>query len=194
MELAWLIPLLPFAAFAIIGILTIRQAELSSFITIAAIAASCAISWMLFFRTLAGETYEAQIPWLALSTRDALTFGIRVDPLAAVMLVVVTTVSLLVQIYSRGYLYEPAEEAHAGEGHPEANPALDEGHGVAAPHATAAAIADSGHGDSSHDRDRAAAPAVHAEHHGPPPPLVRDPGFARYFAYMALFTASMLGL
>ncbi len=146
MELAWLIPALPFAAFGIIGLVTRRNAELSSFVTIVAIAASCAIAWLLFFRVLGGETFEQQIPWLALDLETALTFGIRVDPLAAVMLIVVTTVSLLIQIYSRGYLYEPEEEGER-EGH-----------------------------------------------HGPPAPLLRDSGYARYFAYMALFTASMLGL
>ena len=201
MELAWLIPALPLAAFAIIGLLTLRNAELSSWITILAIAASCAISWMLFFRVLAGETYEAQIPWLALDLQRALTFGIRVDPLSAIMLIVVTTVSLLIQVYSRGYLYEPEEEARTGEGHPEANPAYDataHGHEAAAAdvQASRAAVAHDepgpDRGVGAHDvRPRGGA---HVEHHGPPAPLVRDPGFARYFAYMALFTASMLGL
>ena len=31
-------------------------------------------------------------------------------------------------------------------------------------------------------------------HDGPPPPLVRDPAYGRFFAYLGLFTAAMLGL
>ena len=55
MELAWLVPALPLAAFAVIGLLTLRYANLSSFINILAIGGSCAIAWMLFFRVLGGE-------------------------------------------------------------------------------------------------------------------------------------------
>ncbi|MFN8521536.1 MAG: NADH-quinone oxidoreductase subunit L [Chloroflexota bacterium] len=177
MEIAWLIPALPLAAFAIIGIFTRRYAEGSSWLAIIAVGISCAISWTLFFRVLGGESYEAHIPWLALSLTTAINFGIRVDPLAATMLIVVTTVSLLVQFYSRKYLYEPAEEeheeagaAHGAHGH--------DGHTVAAA---------SSHQAASH------APAHHG-HHGPPAELERDPGYGRYFAYISLFTAAMLGL
>ncbi|HYU18570.1 MAG TPA: NADH-quinone oxidoreductase subunit L [Chloroflexota bacterium] len=147
MELAWLVPALPLAAFAVIGLLTLRYANLSSFINILAIGGSCAIAWMLFFRVLGGEPpFEQEIPWLALNLQTALTFGLRVDPLSAIMIALVTTVSLVIQVYSRGYLYEPAEEGEE-----------------------------------------------HGERHGPAT-MVRDSGFARYFAFMALFTAAMLGL
>ena len=44
MELAWLIPALPFAAFAIVGLFTRRLADLSSYLVILATAAACAIS------------------------------------------------------------------------------------------------------------------------------------------------------
>ncbi len=193
MELAWLIPVLPFAAFAVIGLFLRRQAELAGWLSVLAIAASCAIAWLLFFRMLGGAPpYEAQFPWLALGPDVALPFGIRVDPLAAVMLVVVTTVSLLIQIYSRGYLYEPEEAAEAGTGHPEA----DAAHGEAAQaHGEAvAAQADANERTRGAHGVRPPSAAEHGEHHGPPAPLVRDPGFGRYFAYISLFTASMLGL
>ena len=195
MELAWLIPLLPFAAFAIVGLFTRRSGTLSSFIVILATAASCAISYMLFFRVMAGETYEVQFPWLALSTTVALPFGIRVDPLAATMLIVVTTVALLVQIYSRGYMWEPEEEAHAGAGHPEASVA----HGEAGEGGLAtrdAAATPTSHG-AAVDRGHQTAHGTTAHgggHAGPPAPLVRDPGYWRFFAYLGLFTAAMLGL
>ena len=58
--------------------------------------------------------WQSSFPWLAISTTTVLPFGFMVDPLAAMMLVVVTTVALLVQIYSR--LYREAEaEARSPE-------------------------------------------------------------------------------
>jgi NADH-quinone oxidoreductase subunit L len=162
MELAWLIPALPFLAFVVIGLYLRRWPEPASLFSIAMVAIACVISLMLFGRIMAGEVYESRIPWLALSLTTALNFGIRVDPLSAVMLVVVTVVSLLVQIYSRGYLWEPAEpEEEHHDDHADTH----------------------GHGATAHG----------AAHHGPAP-LVRDPGYGRYFAYISLFTAAMLGL
>src|SRR5215212_8960042 len=182
--LAWLVPLLPFAAFAVVGIFTQRLHVLSSLLVIAATAVSCGISWMIFLQVLggaapAGEPWQSSIPWLALSTTTVLPFGILVDPLAAMMLVVVTTVSLLVQIYSRGYMWEPAHEAEEGAGHPEVNPEQDRSAGPDTdPHTAAVGTAVQEHG----------------AHHGPPGPLERDPNYGRFFAYLGLFTAAMLGL
>src|SRR4051794_18249852 len=159
--LAWLIPLLPFAAFAIVGIFTQRLHALSSFLVIAATTASCAISWMIFLQVMNGaapasDPWQSSFPWLALSTTTVLPFGILIDPLAAMMLVVVTTVSLLVQVYSRGYLWEPLAEDH------------DEPHGdsrVSVPQEAPDTDPVGTPGDAHHG----------AAHHGPPPPLVRDP-------------------
>ncbi|MCC6174715.1 MAG: NADH-quinone oxidoreductase subunit L [Chloroflexi bacterium] len=196
MELSWLVPLLPFVAFAVTGIFLQRKGELSAWLVIIATAASCAISWAVFFRVMVGETYASSIPWLALNLNQVLNFGIVVDPLSAIMLVVVTTVSLLVQIYSRGYMWEPEEAAEAGEGHPELDPTHD------APAIAAAAEAVRPHVPAEHSATLAHASAhtpVHSAaqpdgHHGPPAPLERDPAYGRFFAYLGLFTASMLGL
>src|SRR5215212_9698073 len=203
--LAWLVPLLPFAAFAVVGIFTQRLHVLSSLLVIAATAVSCGISWMIFLQVLggaapAGEPWQSSIPWLALSTTTVLPFGILVDPLAAMMLVVVTTVSLLVQIYSRGYMWEPAHEADEGAGHPEVNPEQNRSAGPDTdPHTAAVGTAVQEHG-AHHGAAHAAAhgaghDTAHADaHHGPPGPLVRDPNYGRFFAYLGLFTAAMLGL
>jgi NADH-quinone oxidoreductase subunit L len=174
--LAWLIPALPFAAFAIIGIFTQRAKEPSALLMILATAVACAFSWMIFFRVLGSDItiehpWQSAIPWLALSVTTVLPFGILVDPLSAMMLVVVTSVSLLVQVYSRGYMWEPEEEEHQ-----------EDDHGVE--HAPAAV-----HGHAAeHD------PVVAESHHIAPGPLVRDPNYGRFFAYLGLFTAAMLGL
>ena len=173
-SLAWLIPVLPFAAFAIVGLFLQRKHEPSAWLVILATAGSCVISWLIFFQVLGGAAdhhhpWQSSFPWLALSTTVVLPFGIMIDPLAAMMLVVVTSVALLVQIYSRGYLWEPEVEHGHGDGH-------GESHG---------ADAHGGHADAHHE------PPAHA---GPPPPLVRDPSYGRFFAYLGLFTAAMLGL
>jgi NADH-quinone oxidoreductase subunit L len=170
-SLAWLIPALPFAAFAIVGLFLQKKHELASWVVILATAVACVFAWMIFFQVLGGAAdhhhpWERSFPWLALSTATVLPFGFMVDPLAAMMLVVVTTVSLLVQIYSRGYLWEPEVEHHDAHG---------DDHGA-------------DHGDAHADAHHEVA------HEGPPPPLVRDPAYGRFFAYLGLFTAAMLGL
>jgi NADH-quinone oxidoreductase subunit L len=177
--LAWLIPLLPFLAFAIVGIFIQRLHNLSSYLVIGATAVSCAISWMIFAQVVGGaaptgDPWQSSFPWLALSTTTVLPLGILVDPLASMMLVVVTTVSLLIQIYSRGYLWEPEVEHHDDD--------HGEGHG-------------DGHDTATHEAAETDPPGTHGTaHHGPPPPLVRDPAYGRFFAYLGFFTAAMLGL
>jgi NAD(P)H-quinone oxidoreductase subunit 5 len=75
---------------------------------------------------LLGAPYQVDADWFV-SSSFKLTIGMLVDNLAAVMLIVVTVVSLLVQIYTHAYMRE-------------------------------------------------------------------DPGYSRFYAYLSLFTASMLGL
>ena len=99
-------------------------------VTIIAVGAAFVISLMALSATITGHGHVEFEPhhWLTVGTFE-LNVGILMDPLTAVMLVVVTGVSLMVQIYSVGYMSE------------EDNPA-----------------------------------------------------YARYYAYMSLFTASMVGL
>ena len=132
-ELAvWLILLLPLASFVICA-LVIRpflnhQSHLAGLVTIAAVGVAFVLS-LWAFASVVDAHGVVDLPnhsWLVVDNFE-LTVGVLLDPLTAIMLVVVTGVSLLVQVYSMGYM-----------------------------------------------RD--------------------DPGFARYFAYMSLFTASMLGL
>ena len=70
--------------------------------------------------------------WLSFSENLVVRIGIMLDPIAAMMLIVITTVSLMVHLYSLGYM---------------------------------------------------------CDHHGHP-----EKGFQRYYAFLALFTFSMLGL
>ena len=129
--LVWAIFLLPVASFLLIG-LVVRPlgagfARLAAYLTIIALGVGFALSiWLL--RSSAHDTVYAFAPhlWLDLGAAS-IEIGLLLDPLTNIMLVVVTGVSLMVQVYSLGYM----------------------------------------DGDES---------------------------FARYYAYMSLFSASMIGL
>ncbi len=132
-ELAvWFIFLLPLASFLVIALvvrpLLGRDAAAAGPITIAAIAGSLGLAvWALASVAVNHGAVEfAPHTWLTVGNLD-INVGIVLDGLTAVMLLVVTSVSLLVQVYSTAYM--------RGDG-----------------------------------------------------------GYARYFAYMSLFTASMVGL
>ena len=130
-SLVWAIFLLPVASFLLIG-LVIRPlgpafAKSAAYVTIAALGIGFILSVWLLRSSAHGEVYTfAPYLWLGLGSA-AIEVGLLLDPLTNVMLVVVTGVSLMVQIYSMGYM----------------------------------------DGDES---------------------------FARYYAYMSLFSASMIGL
>ena len=133
-EYAWIVPMLPClaAAFVGIGLLSFRNASrslrpvyavISITMLVIAMILSLSICWE---QALKGTTISYLWPWI---TTDLFTLeiGYLIDPLSAIMLVLVTTVGVLVMIYSDGYM--------------------------------------------SHDQ-----------------------GYVRFFGYLSLFTASMLGL
>jgi NADH-quinone oxidoreductase subunit L len=81
-----------------------RSAEL---VTTVFLFASLALSWIAFVQVGFGHT-EARITVLPFVTSGDLKFdwALRIDPLTAVMLVVVTTISAFVHLYSIGYMEE----------------------------------------------------------------------------------------
>jgi len=125
--------LLPLAAFLLIVFVTKRQPVLSSFVAVIAIGIAAALSlFSVLPQSMAGATDRLDFSWLTLGEGlPPLELGIAVDPLAAIMLIVVTVVSFLVQCYSRSYM-------------------IEHGH--------------------------------------------LDPGYSRFFAYLSLFTFSMLAV
>ena len=132
-QLIWLIFLLPVFSFIVVSFF-IRpfvkpESRVAGYITITAIAGSLALSIWTLGAVMAAPHHDLPVPDISWVAIEGFTFnlGLMVDSLTAVMLVVVTLVSLMVQIYSQGYM------------------------------------------------------------HG-------DPGYHRYYAWMSLFTASMLGL
>jgi len=133
-QLVWLIFLLPLFSFVIISLFLRpflnNQPKLGGYITIAALLGSLGLSIWALMEVMATPGHSLPVPdinWVIIEGGLTIHLGLIVDQLSAVMLIVVTVVSLMVQIYSQGYM------------------------------------------------------------HG-------DPGYHRYFAFMSLFTASMLGL
>ena len=132
--LIWLIFLLPLISFAVISLflrpLLNHKPKLSGYVTVASLLGSFALSVWVLIAVMAAPGHKLPVPditWVVIEGGITIQLGLIVDSLTAVMLIIVTLVSLMVQVYSQGYM------------------------------------------------------------HG-------DPGYHRYFAFMSLFTASMLGL
>ena len=102
-----LIPVLPLIAAVVVGLFG-RQLPRSAahLITIAGVGLSFVLSAIVFSRTLDGFVLnETVYTWLT-SGRLSFEVGFLVDNLTAMMMVVVTFVSLMVHIYTIGYMHE----------------------------------------------------------------------------------------
>jgi len=103
---AWLIPVLPFLAFVIIGLFLHRWPKLAAATSILAIGLAMLYSTLVAVQVFSGQpgqVFVLSVPWLNMPGLQV-DMGILIDPLSTVMLLVVTIVALLVQIYSLGYM------------------------------------------------------------------------------------------
>src|SRR3954470_22646085 len=75
-------------------------------VTTGALFIGAFLSWPIFFQFIAGDAQPVIVPVLDWIRSGTLTvdWALRLDSLTAVMLVVVTTVSSLVHLYSWGYM------------------------------------------------------------------------------------------
>ncbi|HUT74943.1 MAG TPA: NADH-quinone oxidoreductase subunit L [Armatimonadota bacterium] len=117
MPAIWIIPALPLAAFLIICALFLRpaRARFAPLVLIVALVAALALSLAAAAGRWHDPTHaaiEQRVTWLAIAPAVAtgaggltLEVGALLDPLSAIMLVVVSLVSLLIQIYSIGYMH-----------------------------------------------------------------------------------------
>jgi NADH-quinone oxidoreductase subunit L len=110
-QLVWLIFLLPLASFVVIS-LFIRpfvkaESKVAGYIMIVAIGAATVLSYWTLFTVMGTHEHQLEITainWLTIGDKFNFNIGLIIDSLTAVMLVVVTTVSFMVQIYSQGYM------------------------------------------------------------------------------------------
>ena len=140
---AWAILFLPLASFLLITLVIrpffSKYSWAAGYVTILAVAASFVLSLWAVQSTIGHEGKPIGWdlhPWMTVGSLE-LRIGIMMDPLTAIMAVVVSSVSLMVQIYSQGYMRQSSDALGAA---PDGR------------------------------------------------------GYARYYAIMSLFTASMLGL
>ena len=113
LEFAWLIPVFPFIAFILIALMPKRTLgwEDGWGYAIAGAGGALVLSFLVVWEVLNGNTLTLDAPrttWLIIGDYEV-TFGIWIDQLAALMLVVVSVVGTLVVVYSGGYMHEEGE-------------------------------------------------------------------------------------
>ena len=114
MEYTISILLLPFLSFLTLGLggkwMSHRTAGLIGTVALGAVAVLSYLTAGMYFSAprLADGTYETLMPynfkWLPFTESLSIDMGILLDPISVMMLVVISTVSLLVHIYSFGYM------------------------------------------------------------------------------------------
>ena len=108
-----LIVFLPLFAAIIGGIVNkTMPSAVTKAVTTGALFIACALSWPIFLSFVSGDATATVVPVLQWMQSGDLAFdwALRVDTLTAVMLVVVTTVSALVHLYSWGYMEEDPDQ------------------------------------------------------------------------------------
>lgn len=103
METAWIIPLFPLISFFMILLFGKRLKNSSAFVGIVMTLGSFIFSTIVLFERLSAPTYKSEKVWLTIGEVQ-LTAGFEINQLNALMLFIVSLVSLLVHIYSQGYM------------------------------------------------------------------------------------------
>ena len=108
-RLLWLIPALPIVAAGFIAVLKQPRRKFASSLAIGSLGISLLIAIAAFVHVLSGWSHGHAVrevvnfSWLQVGTQGV-ELGWVLDPLSAVMLVMVTFVGLLIFIYSTGYM------------------------------------------------------------------------------------------
>jgi NADH-quinone oxidoreductase subunit L len=105
LSLAWLIPLFPLAAFALIIWRGRRLPGEGAYVAVAGMVLAAVASIGVLFNMLGhAQPVDMNVRWMTLGTVP-LELGIRVDQLTTVMLLVVTVVGSMIFTYSIGYMH-----------------------------------------------------------------------------------------
>ena len=102
----WLIPLVPLLAFVFILFFGKKMPGKGAYVGIGSIFFTFVYSVVILFDMISGhgEAFEVGSTWF-MTGKVNIDVGILIDPLASIMLIVVTTVALMVQVYSLGYMH-----------------------------------------------------------------------------------------
>jgi NADH-quinone oxidoreductase subunit L len=104
MENAWLVPVFPLISFLFLLLIGQRLKENSAYIGIVLTFISFIFSVGILMDRLQGPTYKAEGTWLKIGD-SVVTMGFEVNPLNALMTFIVSLVSFLVHVYSKGYMH-----------------------------------------------------------------------------------------
>jgi len=108
-----LIPLIPLAVFLLLGIFNQKiKPAISGYIGVAGLTASTALSFYTAYQYFfvhgkvdgVYQTIVQKVTWLKFTETLQIDMGVLIDPISIMMLIVVSIVSLMVHIYSRGYM------------------------------------------------------------------------------------------
>lgn len=105
-QYAWLIPLFPLLAFLALTAMGRQLKDLGIYISIFAMLLSFIVALLIFVERIGGKVEDFtwdKMNWLQVGD-FTLKMGFEVTNLNSLMLVIVTLVSLLVNIYSKGYM------------------------------------------------------------------------------------------
>jgi NADH-quinone oxidoreductase subunit L len=110
-----LIPLIPLVMFLILGLTSGRmKPQLSGWLGTAGLAIAAILSYAIAIQYFWGSgkvdgVFQTLIPynytWLQFTDTMIISLGVLLDPISVMMLVVITTISLMVHIYSLGYMH-----------------------------------------------------------------------------------------
>jgi len=100
-----LIPMLPFAGFLIAGLFGKYLKEKAAYFPIAGVIGAFILSVSAFFDVVGGAKINENLySWISIGA-FSVNVGFQIDQLTTVMLLVVTTLSSLIHIYSVGYMH-----------------------------------------------------------------------------------------
>jgi NADH-quinone oxidoreductase subunit L len=106
MKLVVLVPLLPLLGVLINGLFGSKIRGRAHLIAVSASGLSCLVAFLVFVRAVGGEGLDWDLySWLEVGDFQA-PIGLLVDPLSAVMMLVVTFVGFLIHVYSIGYMHD----------------------------------------------------------------------------------------
>src|SRR5574341_880075 len=105
LKLIWLVPVLPLVGVAINGIFGRWVRDRAHILGVGTTGLSFLIGFAIFLQVAAGQTLNWDVyAWVPVGDLQA-TVGFQVDPLSAVMMLVVTFVGFLIHVYSIGYMH-----------------------------------------------------------------------------------------
>src|ERR1035437_4202365 len=103
--LPWTILFLPLLAAGLITLFTRHNRNLSAGVSIGAVVAGFVLSLIFVKLNNWGPAHESSVVWLAVGNLQV-DFGLRLDPLSLLMMLIVTGVASAIHIYSWGYMSE----------------------------------------------------------------------------------------